>query len=447
LTNTNDIISEFITYSTLEDFRADVVALAKRSLLDIIGNVIAGVSTKASIVARKFASSFIYPQEATLFGNKEKVPCVFAAFANSIMASDLDADDGHRGAMGHPGAAIVTSCLAISEKENLNGKSLLEAIIIGYEIATRMGIIANKQHKTQFIGSGHWTSFGVAAAVVKLMKMGKEKSLNALGICDAHTPKAPMDWMFSGNHPMIKEAIGWGTFTGVTSAILANNGMKGTFSLCDDYKENFSTLGREYELKKVYFKQHSCCRYTHSAINGVLWLKKNKKFNNEEIAQIKIGTFDFALNLNSQYPKSIQEAEYSVPFTVGAALAYGQVGPTEICEEKLRDNNILALARKVHLYLDSDIQKHFPSHTLARVELKLADGSTLTVDPFPLKGDYQNPFTQEELEDKFRQFSGSLLKDEQITEIISSCNKLKEIDDISNLVEQLGCAINNSLQI
>jgi len=445
--DTRDLIIEFISHSTLDDFDSDVVVLAKRSLLDVIGNIIAGVCTKASTAARDFASGFIYPQDATLFGSRKRVPCAFAAFANSIMASDLDADDGHRGAMGHPGAAVVSASLAVGEKEKLGGKSLLEAIVVGYEIATRMGIIVNKHHKSRFIGSGHWASFGVAAAVVKLMKMGEEKCLNALGICDAHTPKAAMDWMFSGYHPMIKEAIGWGAFTGVTSAMLAQNGMGGTFSICDDDKKKFSTLGTEYEFKKVYFKQHSSCRYTHPAINGVLWLKNSRKFKNEEIAEINIGTFDFALRLRSRCPKSIQEAEYSVPFTVGAALAYGQVGPTEICEEKLQDNKILTLANKVELYLDADIQKQFPAHTLARVEVKLTDGSTLTVDPFPLKGDYQNPFTQEELEDKFRRFSASRLKDAQINEIISFCNKANEIDDISSLAEQVGSALNNSLHI
>ena len=443
--DTRDIILEFITHSHLDDFDSDIVLLAKRSLLDVIGNIIAGACTKASAAARNFASGFIYPQDATLFGSRERVPCAFAAFANSIMASDLDADDGHRGAMGHPGAAVVTASLAVSEKDKLNGKSLLEAIVVGYEIATRMGIIANKHHKARYIGSGHWASFGVAAAAVKLMKMGKEKGLNALGICKAHTPKAPMDWMFSGDYPMIKEAIGWGAFTGVTSAMLANSGMRGAFSVPNDEKDNLSTLGTEYEFEKLYFKQHSCCRYTHPAINGVLSLKNSKKFKNEEIARINIGTFDFALNLKSQKPKSIQEAEYSVPFTVGAALAYGQVGPTEICEEKLQDNKVLTLANKVELHLDADIQKQFPAHTLARVEVELTDGSTITMDPFPLKGDYQNPLTQQELEDKFRRFCASRLKDVQLNEIVSLCNKADQIDDISSLADYVGSAINNSL--
>lgn len=438
-------ISEFIADSTLEDFPSEVVSLAMQSLLDVLGNIIAGVGTNASTIARDFASDFSSPLEATLFGSKEKVLCAYAAFANSIMASDLDADDGHRGAMGHPGAVIVTTALAVCEKYNLSGKSLLEAIVVGYEIATRRGIVVNKNHKSEFIGTGNWASLGAAAAAAKLMNLGKEECLNALGICDAHTPKAPMDWMFSGDHSMVKEAIGWSAFTGVTSALLAKSGMKGTFKFCENHREVFSNLGKEYEFKKVYFKKHSCCRYTHSAINGALWLKNNKQFKNEEIAKINIGTFDFALNLNSKYPRSIQEAEYSVPFTVGAALAYGQVGPTEICEEKLMDNKILDIAGKVHMHLDPGIQKNFPAHTSARVELTFVDGSTLAVDPTPLKGDYQNPFTREEMEDKFRQFSSSLLKDEQASEIISFCNNVTGIDDISSRVKNIGCAINNSL--
>jgi hypothetical protein len=77
--------------------------------------------------------------------------------------------------------------------------------------------------------------------------------------------------------------------------------------------------------------------------------------------------------------------------------------------------------------------------------MKLTDGSTLTVDPSPLKGDYQNPFTQEEIEDKFRRFSASRLKNAHINEIISLCHNAEQIDDISKIVEHVGSAINNSL--
>ena len=441
-----EIVADFITRSRYEDLPSDVIRLAKRSLLDVLGNMIAGFSTRASTLARRFASSFTHPQESTIFGNENRVPSAFATFANALMGSDLDADDGHRGAMGHPGAAVIASSLAVGEKYGLSGKRFLEGIIAGYEVGIRIGIITNREHETRFWGSGNWCSFGVTAAASRLMGLGREKCLNALGICEAHSPMASLDWMFSGNYSMVKEAIGWGTFTGVSSAILAEEGMTGIFSLADDNETIMNTLGREYEFKKIYFKKHAGCRYTHPAIDGVLRLKKERIFRHEEIEKINIGTFSFGLSLSSQNPKSIQEAQYSIPFTVGAALAYGQVGPAEMCEEKLRDERILAFARKVHLYLDSDIQKRFPSLTLARVEVTLTDGSRLAADPAPMQGDYQNPFTDEEMDERFQRYARTLIDEEDISDIISLEKRVEEIENIKVLIEMVNFAMRRSIR-
>lgn len=441
---TKNILTDFITDSRYEDFPTEVIYLAKQAILDVLGNIIAGFPTKASTIARRFASNFTHPQDSTLFGNERKVPCAFAAFANALMASDLDADDGHRGAMGHPGSAVITSSMAVSEKDGLSGKKFLEAIAVGYEIAIRMGAVANREHEKRFLGSGNWSSFGATAAVSKLTNLGRDQCTNALGICEAHSPTAPMGWMFSRKYSMIKEAIGWGAFTGVSSALLAKEGMTGIFALGDENQEVMNTLGTEYEFKKIYFKEHASCRYTHSAIDGVLRLKKETGFKDEDVVQINVGTFSFALGLSSQNPKTIQEAQYSIPFTVGAALTYGQVGPTEICEEKLRDDRILALASKVHLYLDPEAQKRFPSFILARVEVNFIDGAKLALDSVPIRGDHQNPFTEQELDEKFRRFARILLKDEDIDKTISLVKNVERIENTRSLVEEVSSAINNS---
>jgi 2-methylcitrate dehydratase PrpD len=130
---------------------------------------------------------------------------------------------------------------------------------------------------------------------------------------------------------------------------------------------------------------------------------------------------------------------------VGAALAYGRVGPTEISEDKLKDERILVFAKKVHLFLDHDIQRSFPSSTLARVELILIDGTRFTVAPVPTRGDYQNPFTEEELEDKFRRYTEKLLKDGDINETISLIKDIEQAENVSKVTERLNDAVNNNL--
>jgi len=447
ISNMKSTVADFIVDSVYEELPAEVISQAKRCLLDVLGNMIAGFSTMASTIARRFASSFTNPQQSTLFGNENRVPCVFAGFSNSIMASDLDADDGHRGAMGHPGAAIVPASLAVSEMYSLNGRKLLEAIAIGYEIGIRMGMVMNQAAENRFWGSGNWISFGAAAAVSKLLNLGKDECMNALGICEAHTPMAPMNWMFSGHYAMTKEAIGWGTFTAVSAAFLAKEGMIGNFTLVNsDASGIMNTLGKEWEINKIYFKSHSSCRYTHPAIDSILQLKKKFTFNETEISCINIGTFRFALGLNSTSPMSLQEAQYSIPFTVGAALAYGRVGPTEISKERLNDDRIITVAKKVHLYNEPDTDNHFPKQTMARVEVKLKDGRSLTMDPIPLRGDYQNPFTEEEMDEKFRCYASTLLVDEDIRGLISLGKKVEEIENTSRLTEKLNGAIINRLK-
>ncbi len=438
-------IADFIIQSTYEELPVEVRSQAKLCLLDVLGGMIAGFPTASSMVARKFASSFKEPQESTLFGNESKVPCIFAAFSHSTMSSDLDADDGHRGAMGHPGAAIIPASLAVGEMHRISGRTFLEAVAIGYEIGIRMGMIVNRTAKTYFWGSGNWVSFGVTAAVSKILNLGKDECMNALGICESHTPMAPMNWMFSGHYSMTKEAIGWGALTGISAALLAGQGMTAnvTFAI-DKNVEILDTLGKDWEINKIYFKNHSSCRYTHPAIDSIIQLKSQSNLKENEISRINIGTFRFALGLNSTSPKNIQQAQYSIPFTVGAALVYGQVSPNEISEARLNDERIITSAKKVHLYLDPEIENHFPQQTRAKVEVELKDGTLLKIDSIPIRGDYQYPFTKKEIENKFWSYTRNYLSDENIERLISYCDKIDGVEDITTLITEIQRAINNS---
>jgi 2-methylcitrate dehydratase PrpD len=132
---------------------------------------------------------------------------------------------------------------------------------------------------------------------------------------------------------------------------------------------------------------------------------------------------------------------------VGTALAYGQVGPTEINEDRLHDDRILALADKVHLHLDPDIQKRFPVSTLARVRIRLIDGRELVLDSIGTRGDHQTPFSEAELDQKTRRYARVLLNEEEIDELISLCKAVDDIEDIAELVGATSSAIKKSDRI
>ncbi|MBW1712563.1 MAG: MmgE/PrpD family protein, partial [Deltaproteobacteria bacterium] len=174
------LLEEFVLNRRGDDFPPQLIGLAKKCLLDMIGNIIAGGRTEAGQAARSFAAQFSGVQEATIIGSAGTAQPILAAFANAVAGSALDADDGHRGALGHPGAVVVPAALAAAEVTGASGGELLEAIIVGYEVAIRAGLILNAAGEEVDYGSGAWGSFGAAAAGARLDRVSPQELLNAL---------------------------------------------------------------------------------------------------------------------------------------------------------------------------------------------------------------------------------------------------------------------------
>jgi 2-methylcitrate dehydratase PrpD len=137
----NYYVGKFINESTYEDFPQEVKNKAKICVMDLIGALIGGSQTKAFKIASNFSQNIWSGKESTILIEKKKCNCVGAAFANSVAANAIDIDDGYRPVKGHPGALIIPAALSVGEWLKKSGKEILEAVIIGYEIGTRAGVI------------------------------------------------------------------------------------------------------------------------------------------------------------------------------------------------------------------------------------------------------------------------------------------------------------------
>lgn len=223
----------FIRYFNLENTSSNVIEAAHCAVLDSCGVGLAGSLQPVHDAAYRFLiDQFpMKSDEATVWGRAAKTSCLWAALINSLSASCLDADDGHRTAMGHPGGVIVPSAMALAERVNATGRQFIEAIIIGYEIGIRLGIYLNRNKCHTFFGSGTWAAIGAAASCARLLNLDYEKCLSALSIAEVNTPLALiMNWISLRQPPEVKEGMGWASLTGISSALLAEQGMKGIFS-------------------------------------------------------------------------------------------------------------------------------------------------------------------------------------------------------------------------
>src|SRR3546814_15612786 len=77
-----------------------------------------------------------------------------AAWINGSVSHAIDFDDISRGAVYHPGCPVISAALAAAEATNASGKALLHAIVVGYEISTRVGAAIQPAHYKYFHTTG-----------------------------------------------------------------------------------------------------------------------------------------------------------------------------------------------------------------------------------------------------------------------------------------------------
>lgn len=365
-----------------------------------------------------------------------------ATLINAASASALDLDDGHRGAAGHPGASIIPAAFAVAQETAADAQDFLSAVVLGYDIACRVGA-ARDFSKLQTLSTGRWCACGAAAVAGRLKRLKPQALAQALSIAGAQVPDLAASGYskIMGNH--VKEGIPWSTMLGVAAADLAAEGFNGPLDIFDhpeyfDSSKMTADLGKTWAIEEVYFKPYSCCRWSHAAIDALLGIMRDNGLNSKSIRRIKVETFERALRLNNYPdPDTIEAAQYSIPFCLGVAAAKGPNDLLPLETASLHDRCSVDLAKRVELYINADMNKLFPAQAPARVFVETSAGTFAKTVINP-KGDPANPFTQEELETKFRRLSEAKISKDTQQKMEKAVSELDR-GEFQHLSDLLGC--------
>lgn len=376
-------------------------------VLDCVTAALAGASSPAAKAMRAFVRATYAPGRSSIwFAGGATLRADGALLANCTAASILDLDDGHRPAAGHPGAAIIPSCFAFAEETDASFDALAAAIVAGYDIATRIGA-GRDLAKLDTLSTGRWSNYGVAAAAGLLRGFTHEQIVQAMAIAGVHGPNmsASRYSAIMGNHT--KEGIPWSSATAAMAATLAQDGFTGPIDILDhpDYFDAAAILRDEdapHAVTRVYFKPYSCCRWAHAALDALLALMEERGLVADEIAAIDVATFQRALTLNNAAdPRTLEGAQYSVPFVLGVAATRGRRALLPMKADSLHDPASVAVARRVHLSVDPALDAQFPATTAARLDLSLKSGEKLSREVIFPFGDPGNPMSRADLWTKF----------------------------------------------
>jgi 2-methylcitrate dehydratase PrpD len=298
-------------------------------------------------------------------------------------------------------------------------------------------------------------AFSSAAAAGKLLGLDEEKMTDALGIA----------FMHAGGSQQINYGDGVGitplydcflSQAGVLSALMAQRGISGVKDCLQskagvynlyfrgEYDPNYLTdkLGERFEGINMGFKLYPTCRCTHVYITAALNLIREHNIRPEDVAEVLVSVGDWVQNLCCQplearrRPETSTFANLSIPFTVAAAIAEGEVTIGTFTPKGLKDPVTLAIAQKVVPRYDP--QLNVPGIPPAIVEIKTRSGETYSarVD-FPY-GHPKNPVTMDDLVKKFRDcvsYSARPISSRRVEQAIESILSLEESDNVSHLIQ------------
>jgi 2-methylcitrate dehydratase PrpD len=436
-TNT-PLVAQFIRELDWKEIPEDVKHTAERCILDLCAALIAGSATQLSRAVSTVSVTSYGGDQATLLFDGRRVSAAGAALANGMTIDAMDVHDGYRPAKGHAGAGVFPAAVAMGEIAGWNGGDLLSALVVGYEVALRA---ATALHQTacDYHTSGSWSALGAAAVAARALGLTPSQTRHALGIAEYHGPRSQM--MRCIDHPtMVKDGSGWGSMVGVTASQLASHGFTGAPALTVEDKQVRSVwndLGTRWLMRDLYFKPYACCRWAQPAIEASLQLKSRYQINPSQIKKGIVFTFEEATHLTISRPANTEQAQYSLPYPVAAALLTGRLDPQQVMPPSIFDESILQLADSVSILADKALQDRFPQEALARVVLELINGRTYESGVHAARGDPKNPLSDKELLDKFNRIAGGHLSIGRLKSLQETCWNAAKLENVKELVALL----------
>ena len=397
-----EAVIQFIRHIRWQDLPDTVQHQSKRCLLDGLGALLAGTRTPVAEIMAAVARSQFPGDQATVLGSDARASLVGAALANGFAANALDIDDGYRRIKGHPGACVLPVTLAAAEAVGCSGHTFLTALVIGYEVGIRAGLIRHATYET-YHSSGSWGAIAGAAAAGRLLGLDEGGLWHALGTAEYHAPIAPMMKGIETT-TMGKDSTGWGCMVAMSSTLMAYRGFTGVHPLFDDTPEPawIEWLGREYEILNLYFKPYAACRWAQPAVDGALTICHRESLSPEQIEAIRVSTFAEAAALTREVPKNTEDAQYNLAFPIAAALLDGEVGPLQVLPPRLFDADLRRMMDRVEVAVEDRFQVEFPAKALAEVTIETCDGRSFRSGVMSATWDPASTLpTDDELREKF----------------------------------------------
>ena len=421
-------------------------------LLDYLGVALGGSQTESGRIVAEFSRDLEEKGESTIIGYGYSVSAPSAAFCNAISSHSIELDDTDYLAFVHFSPPSFSAALAMAERQATSGKDFLTAVLAGCDVIARLSDVLNPQLRDRgFHTTAACGVFGAAAVAGKILSLDEEEQTSTLGLAGAHASGLIEVYGVSMQKRINPAPASRG---GVVAALLAQRGFTGAETILEG-KQGFCRafagvseltkltqgLGKEFPIY-IEYKPYACARPIHNAIDCALEIRKKHEINVDDIQEISVRRHPNWANYHTtKEPRTYHEAQMSLPYSVAISLIEGKAFLEQYSEDKVKNQRILQLTRKVSITADESLSRT-ADQALSRgvscaMEIRMKDGTVYNSRVDYAKGSLENPMTDVERRDKFNSLASAILPGEKRAAIISMVDRLEDLEDVSELCQLL----------
>ena len=362
--------ARFAAEFQLRDAPEDLVGRMKMALLDALA-IMQGAAHFARINDHReligYLDATAPPGPASVVGHGLRTTEMMAAFANGTLCEVLDCMDCNLTARIHNGAAVTPAVLALAESNGATGRDVLAAMLVGFEIGTRLGHAVQPAHwHSGFQITGTYNTCAAAAAAGRLLRLDAEALEAALGTSGFVMPVSHGDMIFKG-HSVKPIHGGQPALCGIEAAYLAKAGYRAgplegepprhhsALRILGDTDPDLDRavegLGEVWATRELAFKPYPIGLLIIGPVEIVLDQLADRRLPPDEIRSVEVRSYEAASMFTGKcttVDSNFVDAHLSIPFCLAAALTDREMTVRQLATERLRDPRLHALAASGH---------------------------------------------------------------------------------------------------
>jgi len=441
-------VARWVAELRYEELPPEVIARAKRVLLDTFGCALGAIGAEPVRMAQQVVAMQGGNPQATILGIGRKVSCDQAAFLNGMALRYFDYNDYI--ALGRPNHASinVAAALAVAEMQGASGRDLLLGLVAGYEVEVRLRDAIAAKRREGWDDTSIEAQYACAATAGKLLQLDEARLANALAIAGSNAATLAEVRRGAELTPAKGSAEPMAARNGVFAALLARAGLaypltifEGEYGFAKMVAASFDEAilrqrSGDFQILKSCIKLWPCVGTAQAPIAAALEIYKRQP-GSEEISAITVALSDFAYRQQAAYPEEIstrEHADHSIPYLVARALLDGDVRVTDFEEARFKDPRALALKRKLAIRPEATLSNE---NLGANLEVTLQNGSVLRASmPIP-PGNMLNPADDMDLTRKFLALSENVLGKARAQRAIEVILAVDAMPNLGNLLGAL----------